>query len=66
MKSGMEPLSVYEITLMNNETVAARKVFNFLVARRKGSERAPVKYGNVEFWHEVLYEAAEAEFDAYE
>lgn len=35
------------------QSIAAIKVFHFLVSRRKGSELAPVKYGNVEFWHEV-------------
>lgn len=35
------------------QDVQAIRVFHFLVSRRRGSELAPVRYGNVDFWHEV-------------
>lgn len=31
----------------------AQKVINFIVAKQNASEDAPVKIGNVEFWHPV-------------
>lgn len=38
---------------MKNETATARDVLNFVVAKQGATEDAPVKIGNVEFWHPI-------------